>query len=148
MRVLLDSNVIIDIYTNRSSGDELSRQLLLLHKFGDVEFWVSASSFTDMFFILSKFFSSERIQEVFEESLDWLHICATDSGDIASAAAARWSDFEDCVINAGAEKVKADYILTRNKKDFTRSSIPTMTPTEFFDMLERTYHLTYEVVDI
>lgn len=146
MRALLDTNIVIDIYTNRASGDPLSRKLLMMEKFGDLEFWASASSFTDMFFILNRFFESKRIQEVFEESFRWLQICPLSSEDIKHATNLRWSDFEDCVIDIAAQKVKADYLITRNKKDFGQSSIPVLTPSEFFDMLQDKHGLTYEEV--
>ena len=146
MRVLLDTNVLIDIYTNRSSGDALSRRLLLLDAFGDAEFWASASCFTDMFFILGRFFKGNVIQDAFRESFRWLHICSVDSSDITAAANQQWDDFEDCVINTAAMKVKADFILTRNKKDFTQSTIPAKTPSELFDYLERDYKITYDEV--
>lgn len=144
MRVLLDTNVIIDIYTNRPSGDAMSRKLLMMEKFGDAEFWGSASSFTDMFFILNRFFKSECVQEVFEESLRWLHICTVNGADIEGAAKLKWPDFEDCIIDIAAQKVKADYLLTRNARDFTHSACTVLTPTEFFDVMESEYGLAYD----
>ena len=42
-------------------------------------------------------------------------------------------DFEDAVVDAVAERNGADYILTRNIKDFAGSSVPAVTPTEFLE---------------
>ena len=52
------------------------------------------------------------------------------------ALKARWDDFEDCLVAYGAEKVSADYIITRNVKDFSQSRIEAITPEELFRRLE------------
>lgn len=44
-------------------------------------------------------------------------------------------DFEDAVVDAVAERNGAGYILTRNIKDFSGSSVPAITPTEFLNIL-------------
>ena len=35
----------------------------------------------------------------------------------------KWKDFEDAIQSATAEYVHADYIITRNIKDFTQSKV-------------------------
>ena len=40
--------------------------------------------------------------------------------------------FEDAVQSATAESVHADYIITRNLKDFTKSKVMAFTPTELW----------------
>jgi hypothetical protein len=42
----------------------------------------------------------------------------------------RWSDFEDAVQCATAEQIHADYIITRNVRDFTQSKVTAFSPTE------------------
>lgn len=42
----------------------------------------------------------------------------------------KWKDFEDAVQSATAESIHADYIITRNLKDFTQSRVMAFTPTE------------------
>ena len=79
MRVLLDTNVLIDLYTKRPPEGDVAQKLLIMHEFGDAELWVSAKSFTDVFYVLHKTYSSERIQSAFEESYRWLNICSLDS---------------------------------------------------------------------
>lgn len=61
--------------------------------------------------------------------------------------AARWADFEDCLVARCAEKIKADYIITRNVKDFRDSAVEAITPEELFARLAREGK-TYEVVDL
>lgn len=144
MRLLLDTNVLIDLYTQRPSEGGIAKKLLIMREFSDAELWASAKSFTDIFHVLHKTYSSERIQSAFEESFQWLEVCSVDFGDLRRAAERKWLDFEDCLIACCAEKVKADYILTRNQGDFAHAHAKVASPQEFFDHLESYYGIVYE----
>ena len=60
MRILLDTNVLIDLYTQREPEGDTAQKLLIMKEFGDAQLWVSAKSFTDVFYVLSKSYSSKR----------------------------------------------------------------------------------------
>ncbi len=51
--------------------------------------------------------------------------------DIMKAAEMKWDDFEDAVQSVTEERIRADYIITRNIRDFRKSKVPSLTPTEF-----------------
>lgn len=53
--------------------------------------------------------------------------------DLQNAASLNWKDFEDAIQFVTAERVNADYIITRNTKDFQNSKIPALTPNEFLE---------------
>lgn len=144
MRLLLDTNVLIDLYTQRPSEGDIAKKLLVMREFGDAELWTSAKSLTDIFRVLHETYSSERIQSAFEESFQWLEVCSVDFGDLRRAAERKWSDFEGCLVDCCAEKVKADYILTRNQGDFVHAHAKVASPQEFFDHLESYYGIVYE----
>lgn len=148
MRLLLDTNVLIDLYTQRPPEGDVAKKLLVMREFGDAELWASAKSFTDIFYVLHKTYSSERIQSAFEESFRWLEVCSIDFGDLRRVAERRWPDFEDCLIDCCAEKVKADYILTRNQGDFVHAHAKVVSPQEFFDLLESRYGVVYDEVGL
>ena len=42
----------------------------------------------------------------------------------------QWRDFEDALQSATAQRIQADYIITRNVKDFRPSKVPAFTPSE------------------
>ena len=50
--------------------------------------------------------------------------------DVSKAAALHWADFEDAVQSVTAERIHANYIITRNVRDFTKSSVMAFTPAE------------------
>lgn len=147
MRALLDTNVMVDLFTGRPPEGEAAAKLQIMQILGDIELWVSAKSFTDVFYVMRKENESEDIQRAFIRSLEFLKVCAVDADDIRKAAERCWPDFEDCLIAKCAEKVKADVLLTRDKKGFARSSVYTCSPTAFFDRLEREYGIIYDEVE-
>ena len=69
-----------------------------------------------------------------------------DPQDVHEALALRWGDFEDCLVAQCARKIGADYIITRNTRDFTRSSIKALTPEQLFEELAAR-GLVYEEID-
>lgn len=143
MRLLLDTNGLIDYYGRREPFVEDWKQLRTMHLFGDAELWVSAKSFTDVFYVLSKVIEPDRLQGAFVKSLDFLNVCAIDGSDIERAARRAWPDFEDFLVNEAARKVRADAIITRDVKGFAESKIPCFTPREFFAWLKRERGLEY-----
>lgn len=147
MRALLDTNIIVDLLTARPPEGEDAMRLLTMWEFGDIELWVSAKSYTDVFYVMNKENESEDVQRAFLKSFDVLNVCALECEDLRKAAERSWKDFEDCLIDVCAEKVKADYLLTRDKMGFKRSKIRTLSPKEFFEHLETDLGLHYEVVD-
>lgn len=146
MRILLDTNVLIDLYTQRPPDGNISQKLLVMKEFGDAELWVSAKSFTDAFYVLRKTYNSIFVQNAFEESYQWLEICSVDASDIHLASSRKWNDFEDCLIDVCAEKIKADYLLTRDESGFARAHVQAIDPIDFFNFLEGEYGLTYDMV--
>ena len=90
------------------------------------------SAATDIFYLLRKALQSPQQARERLAQLAQLVTFADVAGlDIHTALSRPMADFEDAVVDAVAERNEADYILTRNKKDFAGSVIPAVTPTEF-----------------
>ena len=135
MKLLLDTNVLIDYYLSRPGFAPDIRRLFALAALGKVELWASAKSFTDVFFVGSRAVDSAVLQEVIAKSLDVLNVCSIDGGDVRSCLEEKWPDFEDCLVARAAEKVKADAIVTRDLGGFARAAMPARTPTEVVGLL-------------
>lgn len=148
MRLFLDTDVLIDYYLRRQPFFDDCVKLRILQAFGDGELWVSAKSFTDVFYIMKKVVDQRRIQSAFLNSTSFFNICSIDGADIKAAASLCWPDFEDCLVNIGAQKVKADYLITRDKKGFTQSSIKVCTPSELLSEYEEITGYSYEEINL
>ena len=132
MRILIDTNVILDILQKREPFFTDSYQALRKAIETDTECLVSASAATDIFYMLRKALPSAQKAKVRIEQLSQIVTFADVQGvDIHTALMRSMPDFEDAVVDAVAERSGAGCILTRNIKDFTGSSIPAVTPTDF-----------------
>ena len=55
--------------------------------------------------------------------------------DLINAANLCWEDYEDAIQSVTAERIKADFIITRNVRDFKSSKITALTPAEYLTRL-------------
>lgn len=143
MRVLIDTNVLIDYFGAREQFYNDAVKLKAASFFGDIELWATSNSFTDVFYILNKEYKSHIIQDMFLTSKEFLHICSVASSDVYDASNEKWSDFEDCLVHRCALKIKADALVARDNRGFTHAQIPCFTPAEFFDNFESKTGISY-----
>ena len=67
----------------------------------------------------------------------YARICPSTEADVDAALDSAWDDFEDACVYQCARRLKADAIITRNQKDFARSSIKVFDCDELFAYLEK-----------
>jgi len=146
MDLFLDTNIIIDHIGRRKPFYEMARKVCLLGITNEASLFVSVSMLTDVFYLLKKDYGSKRAQEMIGESLAFLNMVGISPEDTQEALTARWADFEDSLVARCAEKIKADYIITRNTKDFEKSTVRAITPEELFLILEDR-GFTYDLIE-
>ena len=145
MRALLDTNIVYDILCKCPYDEEALLQLKVMHAFSDVELWMSAKSYTDLFYLINCELDSAATHDLLEDTLEWLNVCSVDREDVAAALHARWQDFEDCLVNVCAEKVGADYLVTRDEKGFRNARIPHGSATDFMKFVFEKTRVEYAV---
>lgn len=149
MRLLIDTNILLDLFACREEFVKEAYALKGMALCKEAELWVSAKSFTDVFYLMNreKEFKSDQIQDMFLDNLTYLNVCGIDKEDIVESALSKWPDFEDCLVARCADKIKADVLLTRDKKGFERSNVAWCSPADFFDRLKKEYGIVYDVID-
>jgi len=132
MKVLIDTNIIIDVLDKREPFFQDSFRIIQLGLEGELETIMSAGAVTDVYYIINQFLrdANKAREQIFIIS-NFVKICNSTSEDITSALVLFVSDYEDAVIAAIARREKADYIITRNKEDFVNSPVPAKDPSEF-----------------
>jgi len=132
-RIFIDTNVIIDYLAQRVPFAEDAMNLFSLSsKYNQL--YISALSFTTIYYVLKRHFKQEELLEMLKDILLLTEVLPTDDKIIRKAIQSEFTDFEDAVQYYTAESGKTDYIITRNTKDFKKSSIPIYTPTEFLQI--------------
>ncbi len=93
---------------------------------------IAAHSIPDIYYILRKMLPADERREALRIVCGIFEVVELNKWKLLSALAdADFTDFEDCLQFLCAADFHADYIVTRNPKDFARSDIPAITPEEF-----------------
>ena len=131
MKVLIDTNIMIDVLTNRDGESGSSASIINLCTTSVIEGYVAPHSLSNMYYILRKQYSDEQRRVIVKRYSEILKVAELNK-DVIDAAVnnSDISDFEDALQYACAEAVGADYIVTRNTKDYAGSSITAVLPEE------------------
>ena len=132
MNLLFDTNILIDIFTERQPFFQDSYAAFHKALCRNDTIFISSCTVTDMMYILRKYFSSKaELKQAVYEFVSTLNIIDVTGEDLHNAFLSEMEDFEDAVQASCAAKVFADYIITRNIKDFASSPIPVIEPSDF-----------------
>ena len=134
MRIFLDTNILLDVLLNRKPFCETSSQLWRLAECGRLEAVISAISFNNVFYIVRKYAGKEAAQRTVEVMNVNFSVFPLTQEIISRAIAAKLPDFEDSIQFFSAVSCEADYIITRNAKDFPQDSIPVLSPAAFLGL--------------
>jgi len=135
VKLYFDTNIIIDILKRREPFFENSNRIFLLATEGKIEGIIGTSAITDICYIIGKEYADTKtaVKFIFD-ILEIIQPVDTLVDDIFSAAELSFADFEDAVVVAIAQREKADYIITRNTKDYSKSPVPAIAPDEFLSL--------------
>ena len=128
-RIFIDTNVIIDVLIQRD-GYLSSARVLALAKSEDATLFVSVLTMANLAYILRKSLRGNDFYAEMKKLSSLLNIADTTHGHFLSALELQAKDFEDALQYYCAVSNECDTIVTRNKKDFTFSSINVLTPEE------------------
>ena len=130
MVLLIDANIILDVLLNRPDFVKDSSLIWKLCETGRAKGYVSALTFANLVYIMRRQLDPEKIEDVFQRLSLIFEFADFSTTDLSKAAALNWKDFEDAVQSVTAERVHADYIVTRNVRDFAQSKVIAFTPAE------------------
>ncbi|MDR0992085.1 MAG: PIN domain-containing protein [Ruminococcus sp.] len=134
--LLIDSDVLIDYLTKRESFYENAKKIVDLCDNRLCKGVISSQCIANIFYILRQQYSFKERKALLRSLCTLFSICSV-SGDIIVDALedTSFSDFEDCVQMHCAISANADFIITRNTKDFANSKIKAITPSEFLELV-------------
>jgi len=137
-RLFVDSDVVIDFFTDREPYVNPASELFELNEQGHVRLYLSAVSINNIYYIVRRFLGHKKTLEVVETLIEMTEIVGTTKKEISQALKNDFIDYEDSVQYSSALTVKdLDAIITRNIKDYRNSSMAVMTPLNFLKMKEK-----------
>ena len=137
MRALLDTCVVMDFLQNREPFSIPAHSILRAAAADWFTGCITAKSATDIYYLTHRCTHSDKEARVkLNQLLTILGLLDTSADDIFHALSSPVSDFEDAVMIETAARAQVDCIVTRNTKDYAKSSVPVYTPDEFLNHLE------------
>ncbi|MDR3049017.1 MAG: PIN domain-containing protein [Elusimicrobiota bacterium] len=113
--VLLDTNILLDAIANRPPFCVSAQKIFIQAAQETIDAHITANSLTDIYYIARKVLSSAAAHSAIEDILNVFSIVSIDEDDCKEAIDSGIDDFEDALIMVCAEKIKADYIISRDK---------------------------------
>ena len=132
MVLLIDANILLDVLLNRQPHYENSRLIWKLCLRRQAEGHISSLTFANIVYIMRKTLTPERRKYLLGALSSLFSFEELICDDLRAAANMKWRDFEDAVQSATASRIHADYIITRNAKDFGGNRVRAITPEEYF----------------
>ena len=137
-KLLVDSDVVIDFFTDREPHANPASELFELSQQGSLQLYLSAVSINNIYYIVRRFLGHKKTLEVVETLTEMTQIVGTTKKEIIQALKNNFKDFEDSVQYSSAlSVVDLDAIITKNTKDYRNSSIAVMTPLNFLKMKDK-----------
>jgi predicted nucleic acid-binding protein len=118
MRVLIDTNVVLDVILERKPFVETAIALFALIETGKIQGYISATTITNIFYIVRKLKGREVALEAISRLLRGLNLCSVGTRVIQQALHLNLHDFEDGVQLACAVLESLDAVVTRDGNDF------------------------------
>ena len=128
MRVLFDTNVILDQMLEREPYAATAERLMSLADSGVIEDLIGATTVTTIHYLASRALDERRASEHVRTLLDIFDVALADRDVLRDALSSGFSDYEDTVLHRAALDSGAAAIVTGNVKDFSRSEIPVFEP--------------------
>ena len=135
MKVLMDTNVILDVLCARADFLEDSSKVWKYCEINKIEGYISALSVPNIVYILRKELTPEKTQEIINQLFLIFKVADLKSDDLKKAAAMKTSDYEDALQMVCANRIKADFIITRNIRDFMSSKVLAIKPSELLERI-------------
>ena len=137
LRILVDLNVIMDVVQRRQPHYEDSALVLDAVARVQVSGFLAAHSLTTLFYVVNRVRSREVAVTTLTELLEVFSVAPVDDAVIRKAISWGWTDFEDAVQMAAALGAGADYLVTRNSRDFHDGLVPVIEPAAFLALLKQ-----------
>lgn len=137
MRILADTNVIIDALTSRKPWNESAEKIFLMAANNTIEMYITASSATDIYYLIRKHLhDADTAKTIMGKLYSLIGILEVTEENCIDALASPIRDYEDAVVEKVAARQGMDYIVTRNIKDFQSGNTNVIIPDEFIKIME------------
>ncbi|MBD1886963.1 PIN domain-containing protein [Microcoleus vaginatus] len=135
MKVLIDTNIIVDVALDREPFFAESDRILTFVEEGQIQGYVSASTFSDLYYIIRRDKGRDWTLEFLRQLATFCQVATVDNSVISMALTCNFKDFEDAIQYSTAAINRIDAIVTRNPRDFPVTTPRILTPNQLIQEL-------------
>ena len=135
MRVLVDTNVVLDVLLDRAPFARSSSQVFAQIEQSRLEASLCATTITTIEYILGQSLPATAVRKTLHRLFELFDITTVNRSVIHEALQSKMTDFEDAVLAHSAALAGVDAIVTRNMKDFKLSPVKVFDPDELLAVL-------------
>ncbi|MBQ6472403.1 MAG: PIN domain-containing protein [Victivallales bacterium] len=136
IKAFIDTNVLMDVFEQREPFYEHSSQIWTLAESRQIQAFISAISFNNIFYLCRRHANLHTAQKAIELLDATFEMVPLDRQIMGNAIKTKKNDFEDSIQLLSAMAVDADCIITRNIQDFRNAPIKTATPQQFLSLID------------
>ena len=142
MKVLLDTNVIVDVLQQREPWRQDGEAIFIAAAMNEITVCVTAKQIADIHYMTKKLFKGQPhvdnlARQVVGKLMAFMELEDASAADCQAAMGINNNDFEDAMLIACATRESMDYIITRNEGHFKDSAVPVATPADFVKILNQ-----------
>ena len=137
LTILIDTDILLDFLTDRGQFTKNAKAIIQKSQENTIRSFLAAHSITNIFYILRKIYSAAERKKYLIDLCQSVSVVEVGYELIYKALKNNdFDDIEDCLQAECAGFIKADYIITRNIKDYAHSGIPAILPENLLKKLK------------
>ena len=137
MKALIDTCVIIDVLQRREPFFNSSYSVFIAAANERFEAFITAKQVADIYYLIHRSTHNDaEARKILDTVFRLFCVLDTSGTDCKKAVLSPVSDYEDAILAETAERNGIDYIVTRNTKDFFRSSVKACVPDDLLELLK------------
>ncbi len=130
--LFIDTDIIVDFLIDRKPFSREAAIIFTLIDQKKLKGYVSSLTFSNLFYVLRKIEPQKKVISKLDSLSKLLTVLKVDDQNIRDAIDSGFPDFEDSIqYYCALDCKKVEAIITRNTKDYKKSSLPVMTPGDF-----------------
>ena len=136
MKVLFDTNIILDVLLDRKPFVEFSSGLVSLAENKIIEGYLCATTITTIDYLVAKARGRKKAKLTIRKLLNIFLIAEVNMDVLLLSTDSEFSDFEDAVQHYAGQLASVDSMVTRNNADFKQAEYPVYSPDELWGLIE------------
>ena len=137
MRVIIDTNIVLDVLLEREPFVQAAVNLFSLAEESVIEAFLCATTITTIDYLLNRSLPASTARAALQKLISLFEVASVNRLVIERALESKINDFEDAVLAESGRSAGVDSIVTRNSKDFLGSALKVFEPSEFLAQFNR-----------